>query len=214
MSILRFDKVKRLYTKTALITYHHIGNNQPILGCEHYASNAAIVAPCCNDVYTCRLCHDERNEHKIDRSTIKHMVCLICASYDKITIQPISSHCKDCKTRIAIYFCKICNFFDNDSTHNNYHCEKCKFCRNGKSNEYIHCASCDCCYNIDIYNSHVCEENCTDSICPICLDDLQATIYEVYKPSCGHLVHTKCAKVDKERNAKCYLCNELLLPKV
>lgn len=40
--------------------------HQPF-GCTHYKRNCALVAPCCNKIYTCRLCHDEQEHHKIDR---------------------------------------------------------------------------------------------------------------------------------------------------
>lgn len=37
------------------------------LGCNHYKRNCKLVAACCNRIYTCRRCHDDINNHSMDR---------------------------------------------------------------------------------------------------------------------------------------------------
>ena len=40
-----------------------------VLGCEHYARNCKVFAPCCQKWYPCRVCHDEENpDHALQRS--------------------------------------------------------------------------------------------------------------------------------------------------
>ena len=41
--------------------------------CEHYNRNCKIIAPCCNKIFDCRLCHDNffEDDHKINRYDIK-----------------------------------------------------------------------------------------------------------------------------------------------
>jgi zinc finger protein-like protein len=39
------------------VGYHDV--RLGVLGCQHYARAAKLVAPCCNRAFTCRLCHDE-----------------------------------------------------------------------------------------------------------------------------------------------------------
>lgn len=44
-----------------------------VLGCAHYARGAQLVAPCCGRVYTCRQCHDEAEDHVMDRYAVREM---------------------------------------------------------------------------------------------------------------------------------------------
>jgi hypothetical protein len=59
------------------------------LDCPHYDSNCRIVAPCCNKIFGCRVCHDEaveeqqpvgavRNHGPLDRYSINQIVCKQC----------------------------------------------------------------------------------------------------------------------------------------
>jgi len=45
-----------------------------VFGCKHYRRGCRIISPCCNEIYTCRLCHAEavlagdlQKVHKLDR---------------------------------------------------------------------------------------------------------------------------------------------------
>jgi hypothetical protein len=58
------------------------GNNV----CGHYERNCNIVAPCCNRVFGCRICHDELSppgHPPMNRFLIKEVVCKPCG-----TLQP------------------------------------------------------------------------------------------------------------------------------
>lgn len=49
--------------------------------CVHYERNCNIVAPCCNRVYGCRVCHDELSQTghpQLNRFTIREVVCKKC----------------------------------------------------------------------------------------------------------------------------------------
>ena len=37
-----------------------------------------VVAPCCERVYTCRHCHDEAEDHRLEQSHVVDMVCMQC----------------------------------------------------------------------------------------------------------------------------------------
>lgn len=37
-----------------------------------------VVAPCCQRVYTCRHCHDEAEDHRLQGSDVTTMVCMDC----------------------------------------------------------------------------------------------------------------------------------------
>lgn len=49
--------------------------------CVHYERNCNIVAPCCNRVFGCRICHDELSEAghaPLNRFMIREVVCKNC----------------------------------------------------------------------------------------------------------------------------------------
>ncbi len=38
-----------------------------------------LQSPCCSKVYSCRLCHDEQESHRIDRHAITEIICRKCS---------------------------------------------------------------------------------------------------------------------------------------
>ena len=49
--------------------------------CVHYERNCNIVAPCCNRVFGCRICHDELSPSghpPMNRFLIREVVCKLC----------------------------------------------------------------------------------------------------------------------------------------
>ena len=107
-------------------------------GCEHYLRNCKLISPCCENVYACRLCHndekydmctDPKLKHKLNRFDVKEVICNECD-----TQQPISNQCQKCDIVFGKYFCNICNLFD-DTDKEQYHCVKCGFCRVGGSED-------------------------------------------------------------------------------
>lgn len=60
------------------------GGGEVVLGCPHYSRACKIRAPCCQRLFTCRLCHDQASDHKMDRENVKEMLCMRCG-----TLQPV-----------------------------------------------------------------------------------------------------------------------------
>jgi hypothetical protein len=57
--------------------------SQANAACVHYERNCNIVAPCCNLVFGCRICHDELTptEHPpMNRFLIREVVCKNCST--------------------------------------------------------------------------------------------------------------------------------------
>lgn len=108
-------------------------------GCKHYKRNCKLVAACCNQLYACRLCHDDVTDHSMDRyiwhelniflfvfpylhfcccfqymcrkKTTK-MMCMRC-----LVIQPVGPTCSTASCdnlSMAKYYCRICKFFDDE----------------------------------------------------------------------------------------------------
>lgn len=57
---------------------------QAVLGCPHYRRACKIRAPCCQKLFTCRLCHDHASDHTMDRGEVTEMLCMRCG-----TLQPV-----------------------------------------------------------------------------------------------------------------------------
>lgn len=169
--------------------------------CEHYNRNCKIIAPCCNKVFDCRLCHDKffEDDHKINRYDIKKVICNECQ-----TEQDISNECTKCKIKFGKYYCNKCNFFDNDDSKRQFHCDKCNICRVGGQDNFYHCDECNSCIHKSLKDNHNCIKN-TD--CPICFDDLIYSTKSMTILKCGHSVHVDCFNNMIENNVyNCPLC--------
>ena len=106
------------------------------LGCEHYKRNVKLQCFACKKWYTCRFCHDEVEDHHLNRRKTKNMLCMLCGC-----AQPASQWCKECGEQTAQYYCNVCKLWDNDSKKNIYHCSDCGICRIGQGlgKDFFHC---------------------------------------------------------------------------
>ena len=107
-----------------------------VLGCEHYKRNVKVQCNDCQRWYTCRLCHDDAEDHLLIRRNIKNMLCMQCGYPQKA-----AEYCKQCGEQAAVYFCGICKLWDNDTRRRIYHCADCGICRRGEGlgKDFIHC---------------------------------------------------------------------------
>lgn len=179
--------------------------SNPIYGCKHYLRMCEIVAPCCNEIFPCRLCHDEgkhdsetddKLKHKINRFNISEVVCNNCNQR-----QAVQQYCENCNTCFGLYYCDICHLFD-DIDKDQYHCDKCGFCRIGKG-LFTHCDKCNIC--VSKTDNHKCVD-VTESLCPICFDDLFRSVNGIIQMKCGHYIHRKCFDDLLETSYKCPMC--------
>ncbi|MCJ1370005.1 hypothetical protein MMC20_001217 [Loxospora ochrophaea] len=106
------------------------------LGCPHYKRNVKLQCSACARWYTCRFCHDEIEDHSLNRRETKNMLCMLCGC-----AQPAAGECMDCGERAAWYYCNICKLWDDDAEKNIYHCNDCGICRIGQGlgKDFYHC---------------------------------------------------------------------------
>lgn len=182
-----------------------------IYGCKHYLRRCKIISPCCNEVFACRLCHDEvkydmiideKVKHKIDRFKISEIICNNC---DKK--QSVKQYCENCNTCFSLYYCDICHLFD-DIDKEQYHCDKCGFCRIGKGN-FVHCDKCNICVAKD-NKDHKCID-IMESLCPICMEDMFRSVNGIIQMKCGHYIHRKCFYEMLESSYKCPTCSSSII---
>eukprot|EP00798_Chlamydomonas_sp_ICE-L_P019776 gene19776-26468_t len=177
-------------------------------GCEHYRRRCMLVAPCCNETFWCRHCHntvksdneqDPKKRHTLDRKLVTEVECALC-----LTRQPTAHSCRECGVAFGQYSCLECNFFDDDLSKEQFHCDLCQICRVGGRDNYFHCSTCNCCYAITLRDSHVCIENSMHQNCPCCFEYLFDSIRAINVMPCGHTIHNECLKALASHST--YLC--------
>uniref|UniRef100_A0A8W8N2T0 RING finger and CHY zinc finger domain-containing protein 1 n=1 Tax=Magallana gigas TaxID=29159 RepID=A0A8W8N2T0_MAGGI len=175
-------------------------------GCEHYKRKCALIAPCCNKTYTCRVCHDDKENHELTRKKVMQVHCLTCKR-----VQQVQGSCEECGTKFGNYFCEICRLYD-DEDKQQFHCDGCGLCRVGGRENFYHCDVCDVCLSISMKDNHKCIEKSSHSNCPVCLEDLHTSRIAAHIPPCGHLIHYKCFKdMLKTGNYACPICGQSML---
>eukprot|EP00192_Tetraselmis_astigmatica_P000948 CAMPEP_0117679692 /NCGR_PEP_ID=MMETSP0804-20121206/17947_1 /TAXON_ID=1074897 /ORGANISM="Tetraselmis astigmatica, Strain CCMP880" /LENGTH=1249 /DNA_ID=CAMNT_0005489125 /DNA_START=485 /DNA_END=4234 /DNA_ORIENTATION=- len=174
-------------------------------GCKHYKRNCALVAPCCNKVYHCRLCHDEVENHKMDRYAVREMVCKICN-----VRQLAAGSCGSCGHTMARYYCSICHLFDNEPGRDIYHCPSCNVCRRGKGLgiDFFHCMKCNSCMSLSLFEKHTCRERSLEGNCAVCHEYLFDSPTPIKELPCGHFMHSSCFGAYTRYNYTCPICSK------
>eukprot|EP00069_Balaena_mysticetus_P017596 bmy_10639T0 len=81
------------------------GQAQGRRGCEHYDRGCLLKAPCCDKLYSCRLCHDNNEDHLLDRFKVKEVQCINCEKIQRLLkIGPKEDffHCLKCNLCLTI----------------------------------------------------------------------------------------------------------------
>ncbi|KAJ8955829.1 hypothetical protein NQ318_005372 [Aromia moschata] len=173
------------------------------IGCAHYKRKSKFVTPCCGKVYTCRFCHDEAEDHPINRKEVTELICAVCE-----TRQFVSANCIKCGGIIW----KKCNLFD-DEDKKQFHCAGCGICRIGGADRFFHCEKCDMCLPLPLKtNGHKCVENVSHSNCPVCLENIHTSRLPCHIPQCGHLLHRTCfEQLLRNDHFACPVCQTSLM---
>ncbi|KAL0409983.1 UNVERIFIED_CONTAM: E3 ubiquitin-protein ligase RZFP34 [Sesamum latifolium] len=182
-------------------------------GCSHYRRRCKIIAPCCNEIFDCRHCHndaknsievDPLDRHDIPRHELKRVICSLCK-----TEQDVQQMCINCGVCLGKYYCSKCKFFDDDVSKNQYHCEKCGICRTGGRENFFHCDKCECCYSNLLKDSHICIERAMHHNCPVCFEYLFDTPRDTTVLPCGHTIHLNCVKeMERHFQYSCPVCSK------
>ncbi|KAJ6723483.1 ZINC FINGER (C3HC4-TYPE RING FINGER) FAMILY PROTEIN [Salix koriyanagi] len=184
-------------------------------GCEHYRRRCKIRAPCCNQIFSCRHCHNEatsslsnpKDRHEIVRHDIKQVICSVCN-----TEQEVAQVCNKCGVKMGEYFCDICKFYDDDTSKQHFHCDGCGICRLGGREKFFHCEKCGSCYVIEMRGNHSCVENSMKDYCPICYEYLFDSVKQATVMKCGHTMHMDCFReMAKQQQYRCPLCSKTVI---
>ena len=197
--------------------------------CKHYNKYNYILSKCCNKIYPCRLCHDENEDHKINRYDIDYMKCDFCKCLQKKNICCKNPNCFKFNSNHENY-CDKCNLWNNDldknlvflnsilikdiSTYKKiFHCDDCNICRIGNKEDYQHCKDCNLCVSKKIYENHTCKINMKEKNCPICLK----SVWNEFQKNpiilkCGHSMHSTCLnQALTNGNYFCPICKKSII---
>ncbi|KAG2674152.1 hypothetical protein I3760_13G121900 [Carya illinoinensis] len=165
-------------------------------GCSHYRRRCKIRAPCCNEIFDCRHCHNEAknsietdplDQHDLPRHEVEQVICSLCG-----TEQDVQQYCTSCGVCMGKYFCTTCKFFDDDTSKNQFHCDECGICRIGGKENFFHCNKCECCYSKSMEDGHQCVERAMHHNCPVCFEFLFDSMKAITVLPCGHTIHDEC----------------------
>ncbi|XP_010506712.1 PREDICTED: uncharacterized protein LOC104783276 [Camelina sativa] len=178
-----------------------------IYGCEHYKRNCKLRAACCDQLFTCRFCHDKVSDHSMDRKLVTEMLCMRC-----LKVQPVGPICTTPSCEgfpMAKHYCSICKLFDDERAV--YHCPFCNLCRVGEGLgiDFFHCMTCNCCLGMKLVN-HKCLEKSLETNCPICCEFLFTSSEAVRALPCGHYMHSACFQAYTCSHYTCPICGKSL----
>lgn len=179
--------------------------------CVHYERKCNIVAPCCQKVYGCRVCHDEftNGEHgPMDRFNIQEIVCKVCSTRQNAKTNVCSN--PSCQTTFAEYHCDRCNLW-MELSKQPFHCDQCGFCRVGGAEKYRHCTQCSMCINAETYNHHHCLKDKFKNNCPVCHEDMFTSRHAPQDLPCGHAIHTHCFRKLAGFDYRCPICKKTVV---
>lgn len=186
--------------------------------CEHYNVGCYILFGCCNEHYPCRLCHDEKTTdpctfknlppgslnykiHEHDKSKMTHIICRFCLKEQKF-----SDTCMECGTKMGNYICNECKLLDLDDK-GQFHCKGCGMCRKGGRDNFVHCYTCGIC--VAKSDDHKCAYK-IGGTCPVCCEELFASLESTTPTKCGHWMHSECLKNLLKSDYRCPLCSKSL----
>lgn len=205
------------------------GEDAKLLGCPHYKRNIKLQCSACYRWYTCRFCHDEVEDHSLNRRETRNMLCMLCGC-----AQLASEECLQCGERSARYYCSVCKLWDDDPGKSIYHCNDCGICRIGQGlgKDFYHCKvrrrrniseqmyfgyeltrlqTCCVCLSIGIRETHRCIERSTDCDCPICGEYMFTSPQTVVFMGCGHSIHHRCYYEHMKRSYRCPICSRSIV---
>ncbi|CAL6047089.1 RING_finger and CHY zinc finger domain-containing protein [Hexamita inflata] len=176
------------------------------VGCQHFVRGCQLLCNTCNKYYTCRICHDEVEDHPFPKKETKMVKCIYCSCE-----QPFQQQCQNCNQCFGEQWCELCRAFCNIGQESKpmYHCKGCDSCMVGHAHQWRHCDKCDSCVRAFNFEEHQCLF--FEGDCAVCLGDLKNSIYGRVHLSCSHVIHLHCYEVLLRRwDTKCPVCRRFL----
>ncbi|KAL0447472.1 UNVERIFIED_CONTAM: putative E3 ubiquitin-protein ligase RZFP34 [Sesamum latifolium] len=178
-------------------------------GCSHYRRRCRIRAPCCNEIFDCRHCHNEAKNsisieqklrHDVPRHLVEKVICSLCATEQEVWFVLVVILRFNKSAKIVVYAWEdISVQFAN--------CLMMIRLRNSIIAMAV--ASAGCCYSVLLKSSHPCVERAMHQNCPVCFEYLFESRNDVIALPCGHTIHKSCLEEMKEHyQYACPICSK------
>ncbi|KAK6927428.1 Zinc finger, CHY-type, partial [Dillenia turbinata] len=163
------------------------------IGCPHSRRRCRIRAPCCNEIFDCRHCHneaknhidvDQKERHDMPCHQVQQVICSLCGFE-----QEVRQVCNNCGVCMGKYLCETCKLHLRTSII----AMAVEYAELADENIF-HCYKCGCCYSILLKNNHPCVEGAMHHDCPVCFEYLFESRNDVTVMLCGHTIHQNCLK--------------------
>ncbi|KAF7837867.1 E3 ubiquitin-protein ligase MIEL1 [Senna tora] len=177
-------------------------------GCKHYRRRCKIRAPCCNEIYSCRHCHNEatsmfRNpldRHELVRQDVKQVVCSVCDTEQPVLDLLLAYSFSVFLLRLLKFAQTVASKWENISA--TYANSSMMIQR--KSNFIVKIVgSAGSCYSLSLLDNHLCVEDSMRHHCPICYEYLFDSVKDTTVMKCGHTMHWECFQEMMKRDKYC-----------
>ncbi|XP_058207914.1 E3 ubiquitin-protein ligase RZFP34-like isoform X1 [Rhododendron vialii] len=186
-----------------------------LFGCSHYRRRCKIRAPCCDEIFDCRHCHNESknslevdplNRHDVPRHEVKRVICSLCHAE-----QDVSRLVKNLWGYIYHQSLFNKNAFSAGFPWGSIFAQNANFLMmiTGGEENFFHCNKCGCCYSRLMKDSHICVERAMHHNCPVCFEYLFDTTKDMSVLPCGHTIHLQCVKeMERHFQYSCPVCSK------
>ncbi|KAG5562661.1 hypothetical protein RHGRI_005398 [Rhododendron griersonianum] len=195
-------------------------------GCPHYRRRCRIRAPCCNEIFDCRHCHneaknginvDQKHRHDIPRHLVQQVICSLCGTEQEVShdlvwfgksVSVVACVWEDTSVRLASCLMTIyqrSSIIAMDVAYAGLA---------GGRISSIAINAVRCCYSVLLKNCHPCVEGAMHHDCPVCFEKtavqyLFESRNDVIVMPCGHTIHKSCLKEMQEHyQYACPLCSK------
>ncbi|GJN31465.1 hypothetical protein PR202_gb19865 [Eleusine coracana subsp. coracana] len=163
-----------------------------VLGCKHYRRRCRIRAPCCNDVFHCRHCHNESTVRPLLLSSTlwDQLLCFSCYLPSRVVLVPGPGD----------WIGSRMTGTSSTGTPSN------RLTRSTIIAKIV--ASAGSCYSTTLRDKHYCIENSMKNNCPICYEYMFDSLRETSVLRCGHTMHLQCFhEMLKHDKFSCPICS-------
>ncbi|KAG5562658.1 hypothetical protein RHGRI_005398 [Rhododendron griersonianum] len=194
--------------------------------CPHYRRRCRIRAPCCNEIFDCRHCHneaknginvDQKHRHDIPRHLVQQVICSLCGTEQEVShdlvwfgksVSVVACVWEDTSVRLASCLMTIyqrSSIIAMDVAYAGLA---------GGRISSIAINAVRCCYSVLLKNCHPCVEGAMHHDCPVCFEKtavqyLFESRNDVIVMPCGHTIHKSCLKEMQEHyQYACPLCSK------
>ncbi|XWS59608.1 hypothetical protein CRYUN_Cryun08bG0136800 [Craigia yunnanensis] len=169
-------------------------------GCSHYRRRCKIRAPCCDEIFDCRHCHNESknsidvdplDRHEVPRYDIKRLILLysinIYIYIFRLYVPCVTENKMFSSIALTVGFAWESIFVPNETS---------SMMIIGGEENFFHCNKCGCCYSTMLKNSHNCVEKAMHHTCAVCFEFLFDTTKDISVLPCGHTIPFGMCKRD------------------